>query len=190
MGSASLRNGTLIFGGDLSFTSNTTSYAFKFNATRFAPTVHVTQGFYAVSSLYAGYRIPLPWQGFELYGTLGGRIDHVAAAIGLTDPLLVFGRPEGLSVVWADPTAGLAAFYRIDPRWSLDARADVGGPGGYSKFSTQDIAEVSYNWTPAFATTLGLRYNYSDFSGSRRNGDAFKYNATLFGPFAGVTVMF
>lgn len=190
MGSASLRNETLIFGGDLSFTSNTSSYAFKFNDSRFAPTIHATQGFYAVSSLYAGYRIPLNWQGFELYGTVGGQIDHVAGEIGLSDPLFHFGAPEGLSVVWADPTAGLAAFYRIAPRWSLDARADVGGPGGYSKFSTQDVAEVSYNWTPSFATTLGLRYNYADFSGSRRDGEAFKYNATLVGPFVGVTVMF
>jgi hypothetical protein len=190
MMTASLRDGTLIFGGDFSFTANTTSYAFKFRNSRFAPTIHVTQGFDAISSLYAGYRIPLPWPGFELYATLGGRIDHVSGAIGLTDPLLVFGGPQGLSVFWADPTAGLAAFYRIDPRWSFDARADIAVPGGYSKFSTQDIAEVSYNWTPAFATTLGLRYNYTDFSASRRNGEAFDYNASLFGPFVGLTVMF
>jgi hypothetical protein len=52
----------------------------------------------------------------------------------------------------------LAATYRIDGKWFLNAYADA---GGLSNSATgQGLAEVGYNWTSSIATTLGYRVLY------------------------------
>lgn len=63
---------------------------------------------------------------------------------------------------WADPIVGLAATWRINNRWFVNAMADVGGFGVGSLFTTQGFASVGYRWTESISTALGYRATQHD----------------------------
>ncbi len=58
-----------------------------------------------------------------------------------------------------DPVAGLAAHYRIDYRWFVNAQADIGGLDNNA--TGPALGSVGYNRTPAISTTLGYRVLYT-----------------------------
>jgi hypothetical protein len=59
---------------------------------------------------------------------------------------------------WIDPVMGLAAHYRVNDKWFVNAQADI---GGLDKSATgQALGSVGYNWTHNISTTLGYRVMY------------------------------
>ena len=79
--------------------------------------------------------------------------------------------------------------YRFNEKWFVNALADFGGFGVGADVDTQGLVSVGYNWTPTIATTLGFRALYTDYSSGDGPG-SFRYKTTLYGPFAGFSVMF
>ena len=74
-------------------------------------------------------------------------------------PVSGFQHYTAASKDWIDPVVGLLAHYAIDPKWFVNAQADI---DGLSDSATgQALASVGYNWTANIATTLGYRVLYT-----------------------------
>jgi hypothetical protein len=136
-----------------------------------------------IFTAFGGVRIPVGPPNLELYGTLGARYYYMHTALDLSFPVTGFEPHFGLTKNWADPVAGLTAHYVINDKWFINFLADM---GGLDKSATgQVLGSVGYNWTPSISTTLGYRalYTYErDISGPLRD---FRYQAWMYGPFAG-----
>jgi len=93
-----------------------------------------------------------------------------------------------------DPVAGLAAHYRIDYRWFVNAQADIGGLDNNA--TGPALGSVGYNRTPAISTTLGYRVLYTyekqdtGFNYLLFEPRSFRYQQWLYGPFVGVKFSF
>lgn len=79
--------------------------------------------------------------------------------------------------------------YRFNEKWFANGYADVGGFGIGADLDAQGLVSVGYNWTPLVATTVGFRALYADYSSGNDRG-SFRYDATMYGPFAGLSFMF
>jgi hypothetical protein len=137
----------------------------------------------AILTAFGGVRIPVGPPNLELYGTLGARYYHMHTALDLSFPVTGFEPHFGLTKNWADPVAGLTAHYVINDKWFINFLADMGGLDNSA--TGQVLGSVGYNWTPSISTTLGYRalYTYErDISGPLRD---FRYQAWMYGPFAG-----
>ncbi len=138
-----------------------------------------------MASAIVGYRLPLAGSDFDLYATAGVRYQRMTGKIEAT-PGLIPATVSNRSVEqWADPIVGLAATWRINDRWFVNAIADVGGFGVGSRFTTQGFASVGYRWTDSISTALGYRAIYTDY----RN-DGFSYRATQHGVFSSIAYHF
>jgi hypothetical protein len=65
---------------------------------------------------------------------------------------------------WVDPVIGLAATYWFCDHWFATALADAGGFGVGSHFTSQLFGVAGSRWTPWFATTLGYRALFVNYS--------------------------
>ena len=182
MGSAIARNGTFIGGLDLISTRLGETETLK-NGTE----VDVKLGEDIVTG-FGGIRIPVGPPNLELYGTLGARYFAVHASIALTHPLVPFGASASATKDWIDPVVGIAAQYRFDPKWYVNAQADIGGLDNSATGQAQGA--VGYNWTPSIATTVGYRVLYGyDKENNAFNG-AFRLQQWMYGPFAALKYRF
>jgi hypothetical protein len=146
-----------------------------------------------IVTAFGGVRIPIGPPNLALYGTVGARYFYSGTKLSITGPLGIISANPSVTKDWVDPVAGVAAQYRIDDRWFINALADL---GGWSKSATgQALASVGYNWTPSIATTLGYRVLYTyekqdtgvDINFEPRR---FLYQAWMYGPFAGFKYSF
>ena len=146
-----------------------------------------------IVTAFGGVRIPVGPPNLELYGTVGARYFYSGTKLSVTGPLGIISANPSVTKDWIDPVAGVAAQYRINERWFVNALADL---GGWSDSATgQALASVGYNWTPSIATTLGYRVLYTyekqntgvDFNFQPRR---FLYQAWIYGPFAGFKYSF
>lgn len=138
-----------------------------------------------IASAVAGYRLPLMSNDVDLYATAGIRYQRITGKIEATPALVPVTISNSSVEQWADPTIGLAATWRVNSRWFVNAIADVGGFGVGSRFTTQGFASVGYRWTDAVSTALGYRAIYTDY---RRGG--FSYRATQHGLFSSIAYHF
>ena len=138
-----------------------------------------------VASAIAGYRMPFTSSDFDLYATAGIRYQRITGKIEATPGLIPVTISNSSVEHWADPIIGLAATWRINDRWFVNALADVGGFGVGSRFTTQGFASVGYRWTESISTALGYRAIYTDY----RN-DGFNYRATQHGVFSSIAYHF
>jgi hypothetical protein len=142
----------------------------------------------AIVTAFAGVRIPVGPPNLELYGTLGARYFYSRTALDLSFPVSGFETNFALTKDWADPVAGLAAHYDINDKWFINFLTDM---GGFDNSATgQALGSVGYNWTPSISTTLGYRALYTyfrDISGPLRD---YRYQAWMYGPFAGFKYTF
>jgi hypothetical protein len=142
----------------------------------------------AIVTAFGGVRIPIGPPNLELYGTLGARYFHVHTELDLSFPVVGFEPKFTLTKDWVDPVAGLVAHYAISDKWFINFLTDL---GGLSDSATgQVLGSVGYNWTPSIATTVGYRVLYTyerDISGPLRD---FRYQAWMYGPFAGLKYSF
>ena len=73
---------------------------------------------------------------------------------------------------WIDPVIGLAARYKVDDKWSIDAQADI---GGLSNSATgQALGSVGYNWTKNISTMVGYRVMYAYDKDENARGGTFR----------------
>jgi hypothetical protein len=142
----------------------------------------------AIVTAFAGVRIPVGPPNLELYGTLGARYFYSRTALDLSFPVSGFETNFALTKDWADPVAGLAAHYDINDKWFINFLTDM---GGFNDSATgQALGSIGYNWTPSISTTLGYRALYTyfrDISGPLRD---YRYQAWMYGPFAGFKYTF
>ena len=141
-----------------------------------------------IFTAFGGVRIPVGPPNLELYGTVGARYFHMHSTLDLSFPVTGFEPHFGLTKDWADPVAGLVAHYVINDKWFVNFLTDMGGLDNSA--TGQVLGSVGYNWTPSIATTLGYRalYTYErDISGPLRD---FRYQAWMYGPFAGFKYSF
>ncbi len=153
MGSAIARNDTFIGGVDLIWARIGISETFENPS---SPLYGVGANFKLTQTIVTGFgglRIPVGPPNLELYGTVGARYFDDGVAITLTGPVFGFQRYESESKDWIDPVVGFAAHYRIDPKWFVNAQADIGGLNDSA--TGQALGSVGYNWTQNIATTLG-----------------------------------
>jgi hypothetical protein len=142
----------------------------------------------AIVTAFGGLRIPVGPPNLQLYGTVGARYFYVHSALDLSFPAVGFAPTFTLTKNWADPVAGLAAHYDINDKWFINFLTDLGGLDNSA--TGQVLGSVGYNWTPSIATTLGYRalYTYErDISGPLHD---FRYQAWMYGPFAGFKYSF
>jgi hypothetical protein len=142
----------------------------------------------AIVTAFGGVRIPVGPPNLELYGTLGARYFYSRTALDLSFPVAGFETNFTLTKNWADPVAGLAAHYVVNDKWFVNFLTDMGGLDDSA--TGQVLGSVGYNWTPSISTTLGYRALYTyfrDISGPLRD---YRYQAWMYGPFAGFKYTF
>lgn len=141
---------------------------------------------------FGGVRIPIGPPNLELYGTVGARYTYSGTKLAITGPLGI-GTTQSVNKGWVNPVAGMAAHYRFNERWFMNALADL---GGWSDSATgQALGSIGYNWTPSIATTLGYRVLYTyEKQNTGLNFDfeprSFRYQQWMYGPFAGFKYSF
>ena len=110
-------------------------------------------------------------------------------AITLRTPVFGFQHETSVSKDWIDPVIGLAAHYRIDDKWFVNAQADIGGLDNSA--TGQALGSVGYNWTQNISTTVGYRLLYGyDKEANALNGPSFRLQQWIYGPFAGFKYSF
>jgi hypothetical protein len=90
---------------------------------------------------------------------------------------------------WIDPIVGVRYDTHFDERWSLRARADVGGFGVGSAFEWNAEVLAGYHFSSTVGLHLGYRVlslDFNDGSGS----DRLEYNLTMYGPIIGLSFSF
>ena len=145
------------------------------------------------ATVFGGVRAPLGVPNLDLYGTVGARYYYSGTKITVTGPLGLFSGTQSAYKDWAMPVAGFAAQYRFDDRWFMNGLADLGG--WRNSATGQALASVGYKWTPNIATTIGYRVMYTydkQDTGYNINFEpkSFRYQQWMYGPFAGIKIMF
>jgi hypothetical protein len=145
----------------------------------------LTEGIFTA---FGGLRIPVGPPNLQLYGTLGARYFYVHSTLDLSFPVVGFEPHFGLTKNWVDPVAGLTAHYVVNDKWFVNFLTDLGGLDNSA--TGQVLGSFGYNWTPSISTTLGYRVLYTyerQISGPLRD---FRYQAWMYGPFAGFKYSF
>lgn len=195
MGAFIARNGTLIFGADVIWSKLSEDVNLEGGTGPLAP---LRQGAFVdfeqtltVVTGFGGLRLPFGPPELEVYATAGARYQRLETSLHLEIPVVGFARDRKAEEEWIDPIVGLAVHYSINDKWFVNALADVGGFGVGADLDTQALVSVGYRWTPNVATSLGFRVLHTEFNrGEDREPGSFRYDATLYGPFAGLSLTF
>jgi hypothetical protein len=194
MGALTARNDTFLLGGDLIWSKVGQNVSFKIGdgplADRRGGAVARFNQTTMIGTAFAGYRIPIGTPDLALYATAGVRYQHLSAKIQTyrADPR--FDRASSANVGWVDPVVGLAANYRINDKWYVDALADIGGFGVGSDLTAQGMVSVGYRWTETVSTAIGYRALYTDYKKDNGRDGSFRYDTTLHGPLAMLSFSF
>ena len=194
MGNFVASNGQFLFGADLVWSRLKDNVDFNVAdgplSDRLAGVVAKFQQNMTIASGVAGYRIPVGPPELELYGTVGLRYQNIKVKIDTTRNDPRFDRSASATQDWIDPIVGLAMNYRINAKWYIDAAADIGGFSVGSNLTSQGLIAVGYYWTPTISTALGYRALYTDYKNNNANGGSFRYETTIHGPYATLSVHF
>jgi len=143
-----------------------------------------------IANAVAGYRLPVGGPGFDLSATAGYRFQRLSLDLALTNLVAPGSVSVSDSKSWLDPVFGLALQYRIDPKWFVNALADVGGFGVGSELTSQALVTVGYHWTEAWSVALGYRVLYTDYQSVTAPGSDFRYTTTIHGPLLSIAYYF
>jgi hypothetical protein len=188
MGSIVARNNTFIVGLDVIWARLGTDVTYRnLSSPLFGTTADLNLNL-AVVTGFGGLKIPVGSPNLDLYGIVGVRDINGVLSNTLQVPVVGFEHSASRSRNWIDPIAGLAATYRIDDKWFVNAEADAGGLDNSA--TAQGLASVGYNWTRSISTTLGYRVLYTYDQQSNGPLHNFRFQATLYGPFAGFKYSF
>lgn len=118
----------------------------------------------------------------------GARFTQLDAKLKLSTPLTTVSGSASRN--WTDAIMGFRFDHRLNDRWSISGRADIGGgPAGESDLTWNANAQIGYSFSAgamAFAGYRYLDYDYKDGDGSSR----FTFNAHVYGPTIGFAWMF
>ena len=125
----------------------------------------------------------------SLDALLGGRYWNMLATLNLSIPLTgtfvdISGRKD-----WIDPFVGVRMRLKLNEKFNLSLRGDVGGFDVGSKFTYNAIGLVGYDISRVVSLWLGYRVlgvNYESGSGFNK----FKYDMTMYGPITGIVFRF
>ncbi len=188
MASAIARNDTFIGGVDLIWAKLGSSLTYRNPSSVLYGTQADLELTTTIATAFGGIRIPIGPPNLQLYGTLGARYFNGGFGITLNVPVVGFQHDTSVSKDWIDPVVGLAAHYRIDDRWFVNAQADIGGLDNSA--TGQALGSVGYNWTQNISTTLGYRVLYGYDKDENARGGSFRMQEWIYGPFAGLKYSF
>jgi hypothetical protein len=188
MASAIARNDTFIGGVDLIWARVGSSLTYKNPSSVLFGTQADIKLTPTIATAFGGVRIPIGSPNLQLYGTIGARYFNDGVAITLRTPVVGFEHHTSASRDWIDPVIGLAAHYRVNDKWFVNAQADI---GGLDKSATgQALGSVGYNWTQNISTTVGYRVMYGYDKDENARGGSFRLQQWIYGPFAGFKYSF
>jgi len=188
MASAIARNDTFIGGVDLIWAKLGSSLTYRNPSSVLYGTQADLELTTTIATAFGGIRIPIGPPNLQLYGTLGARYFNGGFGITLNVPVVGFQHDTSVSKDWIDPVVGLAAHYRIDDRWFVNAQADIGGLDNSA--TGQALGSVGYNWTQNISTTLGYRVLYGYDKQNNAGNGSFRFQSWIYGPFAGFKYSF
>ena len=113
---------------------------------------------------------------------VGARYIDLSVDLRFQGPL---GLQSSPSVDWYDPFIGANIHAPLGERWSLSARADIGGFGVGSDLTWQ--IETLFDWHLSERTSFQMGYRWIDID---YEDDGFVYDMLTQGPQAGVTWRF
>jgi hypothetical protein len=172
MANAIARNDTFIGGVDLIWARLGTSLTYKDPSSVLFGTQADIKLSVTIATAFGGVRIPIGPPNLQLYGTLGARYFNDGVAITLRTPVFGFEHFTSAHKDWIDPVIGLAAHYRVNDKWFVNAQADI---GGLDKSATgQVLGSVGYNWTQNISTTVGYRVMYGYDKDENARGGSFR----------------
>ena len=88
---------------------------------------------------------------------------------------------------WVDPIVGVRYTWAINDTWSLRAYGDIGGFGAASDLTWQALGLISFKPWKHVSIAAGYRAIYTDYE-TGSGDDQFSYDATVYGPVAGVNI--
>lgn len=141
-----------------------------------------------IATAFGGVRIPIGSPNLQLYGTLGARYFNDGVAITLRTPVVGFEHHTSANRDWIDPVIGVAAHYRVNDKWFVNAQADIGGLDNSA--TSQALGSIGYNWTQNISTTLGYRVMYGYDKDENARGGSVRLQQWIYGPFAGFKYSF
>ena len=92
---------------------------------------------------------------------------------------------------WIDFVIGARIKRALNERWTLTARADVGGFGVESEFTSQLAAGATYEFTDRYVLDLQYKALWVDYEDGRTGQPgSFNYDTLTHGPLAGLIIRF
>jgi hypothetical protein len=180
MGAATASNGTFIFGADFIWVGLSGNAGIKNPQSVLPGTQADVTLREAIATGIGGVRIPIGPPNLELYAIGGLRWYGSKATLTLTNPFIPISPSPSLRKEWLDPIVGFTAKYRIDPKWFINAEADI---GGWNNSATgQALAAVGYNWTDNISSALGYRVLYT-YDQQGAGTSSFRFLQWMYGPY-------
>ncbi|MBS8261823.1 hypothetical protein DYI23_16465 [Roseibium polysiphoniae] len=91
---------------------------------------------------------------------------------------------------WWDPVIGLRGFHRFGEKWSINARADIGGFGAGSDFSWNVQGGAGYHINETWSAHLNYKVLSVDYDNGKSGNSSFEYDTITHGPLLGVMAKF
>ncbi|WP_008193238.1 hypothetical protein [Roseibium alexandrii] len=91
---------------------------------------------------------------------------------------------------WIDPVIGVRGFHKLNEKWSVSGRGDIGGFGAASDFTWNVQAGVGYHFNEVWSTHLQYKALGVDYSNGKSGIDSFAYDTVTHGPLLGVVARF
>ncbi|WP_428525668.1 hypothetical protein [Roseibium sp.] len=91
---------------------------------------------------------------------------------------------------WIDPVIGVRGFHKLNEKWSVSGRGDIGGFGAASDFTWNVQAGIGYHFNQVWSTHLQYKALGVDYSNGKSGIDSFAYDTVTHGPLLGVVARF
>jgi hypothetical protein len=134
---------------------------------------------------YRAYRTPRSF--IDLYA--GGRYWDITLDLNASGTIagnFIIKRGDN----WLDPVIGIRGLHRINDKWSVNARADIGGFGVGSDFSWNAQAGVGYHFNRTWSAHLQYKALMVDYANGKAGTASFAYDTITHGPLLGIAARF
>lgn len=91
---------------------------------------------------------------------------------------------------WIDPVIGIRGVHQINDKWSVNARADIGGFGVGADFSWNAQAGVGYHFNRVWSAHLQYKALMVDYANGKAGTASFAYDTITHGPLLGIAARF
>lgn len=91
---------------------------------------------------------------------------------------------------WIDPVIGIRGFHQINDKWSVNARADIGGFGLASDFTWNVQGGIGYHFNRTWSAHLQYKALMVDYANGKAGTASFAYDTITHGPLLGIAARF